>query len=121
MSCSFLDQPPRFILEPQDAVLPTTRGNNSVRASIHCYSIHGFPNTNLTWYRDGLPMVYDDTRILHPNGTLEFRPLIDRADVTVDGVEYWCILSNAFGSVISRTALLQSASKYYLKHCCQFV
>ena len=56
-------------------------------------------------------MVYDETRILHPNGTLEFRPLIDRADVTVEGVKYQCMLSNAFGSVISRTALLQSASK----------
>ena len=109
MSCSFLDQPPRFILEPQDAVLPTARGSDPVHASIRC--THEPPNTNLTWYRDGLPMVYDETRILHPNGTLEFRPLIDRADVTVDGVEYWCILSNTFGSVISRTALLQSASK----------
>ena len=102
-------QPPRFTLEPQDAVLPTARGSDSVRASIHC--THESPDTNLAWYRDGLPMEYDDTRILHPNGTLEFRPLIDRADVTVEGVKYHCMLSNAFGSVISRTALLQSASK----------
>ena len=56
-------------------------------------------------------MVNDSTRILHDNGTLEFRPLIDHADVTEEGVEYQCILSNYFSSVISRTALLQSASK----------
>ena len=60
-------------------------------------------------------MVYDNNRILHPNGTLEFRVLIDRADISVDGVEYYCQLTNAFGSVISRTALLQSASKLI---CC---
>ena len=56
-------------------------------------------------------MVYDDNRILHPNGTIEFRVLLERADVSVDGIEYYCQLSNAFGSVISRTALLQAASK----------
>ena len=108
-------QPPRFTLEPQDAVLATVRGSDPGRASIHC--THEFPDTNLTWYRDGVPIVYDQTRILHPNGTLEFRPLIDRADVTVRGVAYQCMLSNAFGSVISRTALLQSASKLY-RLCC---
>ena len=56
-------------------------------------------------------MAYDNNRILHTNGTLEFRVLIDRGDVSEDGVEYYCQLTNAFGSVISRTALLQSASK----------
>ena len=56
-------------------------------------------------------MVYDNNRILHPNGTLEFRVLLERGDVSEDGVEYYCQLTNAFGSVISRTALLQSASK----------
>ena len=58
-------------------------------------------------------MAYDTNRILHPNGTIEFRVLIERADVSVDGIEYYCQLSNAFGSVISRTALLQVASKLY--------
>ena len=104
-----VDQPPRFLLEPQDAVLPISRGNNPVPASIHCS--HDSPNTTLTWYRDGLPMVYDANRILHPNGTIEFRVLLERADVSVDGIEYYCQLYNSFGSVISRTALLQSASK----------
>ena len=58
-------------------------------------------------------MVYDANRILLPNGTIEFRVLLERADVSVDGIEYYCQLSNAFGSVISRTALLQAASKLY--------
>ena len=104
------DQPPRFTLEPQDAVFPTVSSdNNPVGASIHC--THETPDTTLTWYRNGVVVTYDFTRRLHSNGTLEFRPLIGRADVTEEGVEYQCRLSNAFGSVISRTALLQSASK----------
>ena len=115
MFIDFSGQPPRFILEPQDAVLPTARGTDSVTASIHC--THNSPNTTLSWYRNGVPMVYDATRILHDNGTLEFRPLIDRADVTVDGVPYQCVLSNTFGSVISRTALLQSASELIIHYC----
>ena len=56
-------------------------------------------------------MVYDANRILHPNGTLEFRVLLDHADISEAGIGYYCQLTNAFGSVISRTALLQSASK----------
>ena len=104
-----LDQPPRFILEPQDAVLPTARGTDSVIASIHCS--HNSSNTMVTWYRNGVPLTYTGTRILYDNGTVEFRPLIALVDVSADGVEYHCVLSNAFGSVISRTALLQSASK----------
>ena len=91
-------------------MLPTVSSdNNSVGASIHC--THETPNTTLTWYRNGEPLENDSTRIFHNNGTLEFRPLIDYADVTEEGVEYYCVLSNDFGSVISRTALLQSASK----------
>ena len=90
-------------------MLPTVRGFQPVYASIHC--AHESPDTTLTWYRNGVAVTYDATRILHNNGTLEFRPLIDRADVTVDGIEYYCVLSNAFGIVISRTALLQSACK----------
>ena len=91
-------------------MLPTVSSdNNPVSASIHC--THETPDTTLTWYRNGVVVTYDSTRRLHSNGTLEFRPLIDRADVSVQGVGYQCMLSNAFGSVISRTALLQSASK----------
>ena len=47
--------------------------------------------------------------------------LIALIDVTTEGVQYYCVLSNAFGSVISRTALLQLASKsalrYTLSYC----
>ena len=117
--CSGLDQPPRFILEPQDAVLPTVIGTNSVSASIHCS--HNSVNTTVTWFRNGVPLTYTANRILRDNGTVEFRPLIAAVDVTTEGVRYFCVLSNAFGSVISRTALLQSASKstlhYTLSYC----
>ena len=56
-------------------------------------------------------MVYDANRILHPNGTIEFKVLIEHVDVSVDGIEYYCQLWSPFGNVISRTALLQAASK----------
>ena len=90
-------------------MLPTARGTDSVTASIHCS--HDTPNTTLVWFRNGVALTYTDTRILHDNGTVEFRPLIALVDVTAEGVKYQCMLSNAFGSVISRIAFLQSASK----------
>ena len=102
-------QPPRFTLEPQDAVLPTTRGSNPVGASLHC--VHDSPNTTLSWYRGSTQVTSGSTRTIHDNGTLEFNPLIANADLTADGIEYHCILSNAFGSIISRTAILKLASK----------
>ena len=93
-------------------MLPISRGNDSVGALIHCS--HDSPNTTLTWYRNGTLMVYDNNRILHPNGTLEFRVPLENVDVSVAGIEYYCELSNTLSSVISRTALLQSASKLWL-------
>ena len=106
-------QLPRFTLEPQDAVLPTTRGSDPVGASLHC--AHNSPNTTLSWYRGSQQVTSGSTRTIHDNGTLEFHPLIANVDLTAEGVEYHCRLSNTFGSVISRTAILKLASK--LKCC----
>ena len=103
------DQLPRFTLEPQDAVLPTTRGSDPIGASLHC--AHESPNTTLSWYRGSQQVTSSGTRTIHDNGTLEFHPLIANADLTAEGVEYHCRLSNAFGSIISRTAIFQLASK----------
>ena len=109
---TYIDQPPIFTLEPQGAVLATVRDNNAIGASLHC--AHSSPNTTLSWYRGTTQITSGGTRTIHDNGTLEFHPLIANADLTPEGVEYHCILSNAFGSVISRTAILTLASKLLL-------
>ena len=92
-------------------MLPTVRDNYPVRASLHC--VHNSPNTTLSWYRGSQQVTSDVTRTIHPNGTLEFNPLIANADLTAEGVEYHCRLSNTFGSVISRIAILELASKLH--------
>ena len=116
-------QPPRFTLEPQDAVLPTRRGSDPIGASLHCS--HDSPNTTLSWYRGTTKITNDGTRTIHDNGTLEFHPLIANADLTEEGIEYHCILSNALGSVISRTAILKLASELMIMlftlYACDFV
>ena len=90
-------------------MLATVRDGEAATASIHCS--HSTPDTTLTWFRDGKPLNYTNNRILLDNGTVEFRTLLANIDVTPEGVRYQCMLSNAFGSVVSRTALLQSACK----------
>ena len=90
-------------------MLPTIRGSDPVGASLHC--AHDSSNTTVTWYRGSQQVTSGGTRTIHPNGTLEFHTLIANADLSEEGVEYHCRLSNAFGSVISRTALLKLASK----------
>ena len=109
-------QPPRFTLEPQDAVLYTVRGSNPVGASLHC--AHNSTNTTLLWYRESERIFFGATRTIHPNGTLEFHPFIANADLTPEGIEYYCRLSNDFGSIISRTAILKLASKLICCICC---
>ena len=92
-------------------MLPTTRGSEALNAALHC--AHNSPNTSLTWYRNSVQIISSgNTRTIHVNGTLEFHPLIANAYLTEEGVEYHCRLSNAFGSVISRTAILKLASKF---------
>ena len=93
-------------------MLPTTRNNEALAASLHC--AHNSTNTTHTWYRGSVQITSGFTRIIHDNGTLTFNPLIASADLTVEGVEYHCMLSNAFGSVISRTATLKLASKLFI-------
>ena len=115
----FSGQPPRFTLEPQDAVLSTTRGSDPVGASLHC--AHDSPNTTLSWYRESIQITDGGTRTIHDNGTLEFHPLIANVDLTEEGVEYYCILSNTLGSVISRTAILKLASKLCCLHYAKYV
>ena len=90
-------------------MLPTIKGSDPVGASLHC--AHNSPNTTLSWYRGSTQITNDDTRTVHDNGTLEFHPLIANVDLTADGVKYNCILSNAFGSVSSRSAVLKLTSK----------
>ena len=95
-------------------MLPTTRDNEALSAALHC--AHSSPNTTVTWYRGSVQITSGGTRTIYDNGTLEFHPLIANADLTEEGIEYHCRLSNTFGSVISRTAILKLASKltYYV-------
>ena len=94
-------------------MLPTVIDGEATTASIHCS--HNTPDTTLTWYRDDEPLTYTSNRVLLDNGTVEFRTLLAMIDVNPEGVRYQCMLSNAFGSVVSRTALLQSACKLHNK------
>ena len=92
-------------------MLPTFRDGNPIGASIHC--AHDFLDTIVTWFRGSTELTSGETRTIHDNGTLEFTFLIDGVDLSATGVEYHCILSNAFGSVVSRTAILQSTCKLH--------
>ena len=97
-------------------MLPTVRDSYPVGTSLHC--AHDSPNTTLLWYRGSEQVISSGTRTIHLNGTLEFNPLIANADLTEEGVEYRCRLSNAFGTVISRAAILKLASKLIRSYLC---
>ena len=81
----------------------------TLRQSFPC----GFEGTNitLTWYQNNIELPATDARTIHPNGTLEIIAIVEGVDASVDGVDYYCVLSNEVGSVRSRTARIQLACK----------
>ena len=82
----------------------------TLRQSFPC----GFEGTNITvtWYQNNMELSStDSSRIIHPNGTLEITAIVEGVDASVDGVDYYCVLSNEVGSVRSRTARIQLACK----------
>jgi len=101
-------------------VVPTRRENNmavSLGTSLSC-THDGGPGTTLTWFRGSTMLTNTSTITIHNNGTLELQPLVD-ADYSPTGVEYHCVLSNQFGSVTSRTAIIQLAGK--LTYCSHYL
>jgi len=72
-------------------------------------------NVTITWYRDGQVLQADNTHIVFDNGTLEITYIVEEIDATVEGLVYFCVVSNEAGSIISRSALIQYACEYV---CC---
>jgi len=74
-------------------------------------SVEVSPNSNITvtWYRDGQVLQADNTHIVFDNGTLEITDIVEGIDATVEGLVYFCVVSNEVGSIISRSALIQYA------------
>jgi len=97
-------------------VVYPTRNGVSLGTSLFC-THDGSPGTTLKWFRGSTMLTTKDTITIHNNGTLELQPLVD-ADYSPTGVEYYCMLSNQFGNVVSRTAIIQLASK--LTYCSDY-
>jgi len=100
---------PRFTKEPEDKVVVAQRNNVNVIERFPC-SFEGL-NVTVTWYRNDIPVMADNSHIIHDNGTLEITAIVQGSDVTTDGVMYHCVLSNEVGSIRSRSALIQLACK----------
>ena len=105
----YIGQPPRFTSEPQDRLLYPVRNGVSVNGELFCG--HDSPGATLRWFRNGNPLTNTGTRTVHDNGTVVFRPLISDVDISPTGIEYHCVVTNEYGSVISRTAILYEASR----------
>ena len=74
-------------------------------------------NITVTWYQDGQVLQADNTHIVLDNGTLEITDIVEGSDATVEGLVYFCVVSNEIGSIISRSALIQYACEYEYIEC----
>jgi len=106
-SLSVSGSAPRFTVEPENRVVVAQRMGMNVRQSFPCG--FGGANVTVTWYQNNMELPATDTRTIHPNGTLEITAIVDGADASEYGVDYYCVLSNEVGSVRSRTARIQLA------------
>ncbi|XP_028678541.1 immunoglobulin superfamily DCC subclass member 4 [Erpetoichthys calabaricus] len=74
---------------------------------------------NISWLKDGLPVVSHDLLRLLPNGSLHItaRPQNDSDGLPTHEGSYTCISTNSFGSIISRTVTVQlSTLSHFMLH-----
>ena len=109
---------PKFVAEPESRVVHSQKPNYPVNVIFPCSYHHVFPDVEMhvTWYRNGTVIQSGDAQYtIHPNGSLEIS-IREGIDATIEGLEYRCVVSNKFGSIISKPALIQYASEYGTVH-----
>ena len=98
--------PPRFNMEPQDAVVfATDAAGNKSSLTLNC-SASGNPSPNITWFREGMPL---SNEMVNANGTLLIVNVTEGVDATRGGVSYHCTANNTFGMICSTAAKIYYA------------
>ena len=92
---------PQFVAQPSNRILALERD-----AVLDC-GVTGTPPPSVTWYKDDATLALDARVQQLVSGSLSV------SDVRLsDGGDYYCVASNAVGSVRSLTASVELASEY---------
>ena len=82
-------------------------------------NVSQFGKPQVSWYRDGRKIHYDNRLQLVQNGSLYFRRVFYRKKKNItDAGNYECHVKNQIGSIIARRVNLKIASKFcFIIHC----
>lgn len=101
-----------FLVEPEDTL--SVRGSSVI---LNC-SAYSEPSPKIEWKKDGtfLNLVSDDRRQLLPDGSLFISNVVHSKHNKPDEGYYQCVATvESLGTIVSRTAKLTVAGKFFFK------
>ena len=94
--------------EPQDVTVSSGK-----EIKLTC-GVMGYPRPTVTWYKDTIPLVSLEPRVVLPDYTLVIRKARHTKAISDEGT-YYCVAKNKHGTFYSRNATVEVKCKNFFR------